>query len=654
MNRVVLAKTKLKNFKGLTFTINLANSHKIYGDNETGKSTLSDAHHWLFTGKNRFGTTKFEPKPLDENNEAIHQVEVSVEETFLVDGSEVVLERIWRENWDTVRGSVNEKLQGHSTEFVINGVPDKTQTEFKEYVRMNIIDLDVKLIPMLTNPFHFNSLGQQEMREKLLDLEDISDQEVLEQNNYDGVDEKLEQFGSGYKDILQKEMRGINKDLKSIPDRIDELNSTLKEEPKKPLGYYKEKVLDIENKIDELKKSQGSNIDNEKIADLRRKKGDLEADIHKIKAEHRDTIQDTINVLQGNINELSDYRAEIKNDIVDVKNEIRVLKGSVADKEDRLEGLRGEFAEVSETEDSKVLDCPQCGFPIKKHHIEGEDNYNQMKAEKLKEINREGKKISGELKKDRKELSKFEDKLEDLEKEKKELEAEIQEKSKKSGRLQKDLKEKKYKEDEDYIELKNKVEKIEAEIEKVKKGDSSEDSYDEEISELKREKEPYEKAIRNIGFNKDIKKKIQARKKELISLKNKYEKKEADLERVERFIRDKAFLLQKKVNDRFEIVRFKLFKEYLNGSIKPTCKCLVNGVPYEGNLNTGNKINGGLDIINTFQKFYGARLPVFVDNAEGVTDLNEINTQIIKLIKPTIDTEEEREYYSELKQRRIS
>ena len=43
-------------------------------------------------------------------------------------------------------------------------------------------------------------------------------------------------------------------------------------------------------------------------------------------------------------------------------------------------------------------------------------------------------------------------------------------------------------------------------------------------------------------------------------------------------------------------------------------------------------INGGIDIINTLSKEYGARAPIFVDNAESVNQLIKTNSQIIRLV----------------------
>src|SRR5699024_6377420 len=53
---------------------------------------------------------------------------------------------------------------------------------------------------------------------------------------------------------------------------------------------------------------------------------------------------------------------------------------------------------------------------------------------------------------------------------------------------------------------------------------------------------------------------------------------------------------------------------------------------YSGGLNNAARINVGLDIINTLSNHYGVQAPIFVDNAESVTKLIDVNSQVISLV----------------------
>ena len=88
--------------------------------------------------------------------------------------------------------------------------------------------------------------------------------------------------------------------------------------------------------------------------------------------------------------------------------------------------------------------------------------------------------------------------------------------------------------------------------------------------------------------------------------------------------------VERRVNSKFAFVRFRMSEPQLNGGEIPTCVATVNGVKY-ADLNNAMKINAGLDIINTLCRFHGVTAPIFIDNAEGVNKIFEVDSQLIKL-----------------------
>ena len=76
-----------------------------------------------------------------------------------------------------------------------------------------------------------------------------------------------------------------------------------------------------------------------------------------------------------------------------------------------------------------------------------------------------------------------------------------------------------------------------------------------------------------------------------------------------------------------------MFSDQINGGLKETCECTVNGVPYSS-LNNGHRIIAGLDIIRSLSELYGVSAPVFADNSESINKYNfpDMDTQIIHLI----------------------
>ena len=90
---------------------------------------------------------------------------------------------------------------------------------------------------------------------------------------------------------------------------------------------------------------------------------------------------------------------------------------------------------------------------------------------------------------------------------------------------------------------------------------------------------------------------------------------------LESFTKDKMERISSEINSHFDGVNFRLFELQINGGLKETCECTVDGVPY-ASLNSGHRIVAGLQIIKALQKIYGQSAPIFLDNAESINDYN--------------------------------
>lgn len=116
------------------------------------------------------------------------------------------------------------------------------------------------------------------------------------------------------------------------------------------------------------------------------------------------------------------------------------------------------------------------------------------------------------------------------------------------------------------------------------------------------------------------------------------ERTEKALERVdcllnlaECFVHYKASLAEEQVNRLFRLARFRLFRVCGNGTLEERCDVTCGGVPYPG-LNQGMRVNVGIDLINSLGRYYGVRVPLFLDNAEGVVHPESCESQLIRLM----------------------
>lgn len=126
--------------------------------------------------------------------------------------------------------------------------------------------------------------------------------------------------------------------------------------------------------------------------------------------------------------------------------------------------------------------------------------------------------------------------------------------------------------------------------------------------------------------------------KRIGELREAQKKAETELEQIdatiwamETFVRWKTRFIEDSINGLFRLVTFRLFRELASGGLEERCDVVVDGVPYAA-INNGARINAGLDIISRLGEHYGVRVPLFIDNAESVTRLEDAGTQVIRLV----------------------
>jgi len=106
----------------------------------------------------------------------------------------------------------------------------------------------------------------------------------------------------------------------------------------------------------------------------------------------------------------------------------------------------------------------------------------------------------------------------------------------------------------------------------------------------------------------------------------------------EEYLRYKVSYVENTINSKFQLTRWKLYAEQVNGGLNDCCEATYDGVPYTA-LNNGMRINIGVDVIAAISAYCGLRVPLVVDNAESVTSMRNIDTQVIRLVVSEKDKE---------------
>lgn len=621
-----LSEIMLNNFKGIKF-INFefdGNDASIYGDNATGKTTIFDSLCWLLFGKDSLDRADFEIKTL-VNGEPLHNVNHEVEATFSNDdGTGFTLKRIYREKYSNPRGG-ETKLTGHTTDYFINEVPVK-EKEYKAFIN-NMINEDV--FKLITNPLYFNEQYSWQNRRKLL-LEmcgDVDDESVI--NSRDDL-KRLAQLLNGHtveeqKKIVAAKKTAINKELDMIPIRIDE---AVRNKPEIVSDKTKltQDIQVILNGIDELEKEKAI-INNgfeatEKQSKMREINRQLEARRSEVLSDYKKDKRALRSNYELSLMQLKSLEAE-RDRYYDRHND---LNRDIDLENKRIEKLQDEFDSFN-NQKFDTVNCPTCGQPYPdEKRAELETIFNTQKSTNLEEWQKliDSAKAMKQSYMEQQDImavkvdgltNQIVDKQKEYDSQFKEYE-EQQEPNIDDDPAYKDLKAELF-----ILELDD---GNEADDDKLLKIDT-------ELKELKSKKLALETELNKFKMVADIDTRIaelETQQRKLAEEKNLLDETSF---LIDEFVKTKVDLLEQSINSHFEYARFKMFNVLVNGSIEECCETTYKGVPYRS-MNNAARMNVGLDIINALTKFYNVTAPVFIDNAEAVTDFIKCNSQTIKLV----------------------
>lgn len=646
---------KILNFKGISeLLVNFdGKNFSVYGANGIGKTTLVDAFCWCLWGKDSRNQADFDIKPIVDGvpmSKAEHIVEL-----ILQNGEqEISFERTFIEKWTKPRGALEFEFKGHETKYKVNAEP-LTLRQYNEVVATLI---DSKTFALLSNPLFFNeNLKWEERRELLMKLAgDISVADIVKNNS------KLAELASwseseiaSRKKIADSQASKIRKDIADIPVRISELQRTLpKQDEIMCASDYKDaryrlSVLeqDIRNlALERGKISSKSFNENEELQTLRAELASAQYEQHRQSYEKSLGLQKRMDNAFAVVDKHTQRLRELTNDKNEVNKKLvtaQLHKEALLRQYHELKGKEFPKAEILEV-------CPICQQPVPVEKVEKarqtyESNrkaFNLDKSKKLTEIVAEGEENN-------KLLAKYQDE-----------EQTIQQMIDKQQELV-DLSTEQYLESKRALDnaasaslfdtptiigLKDKIaeltnnmltakgafyDKIQEQLSVI---DAEMNDKQKEVSDIMASTAKYENSIK-------VRNRIDELLEEERVLNETHEQHRIMSWKCEQYLLAKINYINSLIINKFNIANFVLFRKNIsNDGIEQCCDTLVNDIPYKS-INDAARINVGMDIISTLIDYYGVSVPIFVDNAESVTDLNMINgkTQIIRLVVSREDSQ---------------
>lgn len=641
MQLISLTLENFKCYEHMEFRFDGRNA-SIYGDNGTGKTSIYDALTWLLFGKDSQGRTGFEIKPLftqgeHEGKVKDHAAVTSVETALLVDGGERRLKRCYYEVWSKKRGSSEAAFDGHVSEYYIDDVPVK-KGEFAARVGEIISEDRFRLLTSIT--WFAGALSWQKRREVLFDLAGVGDdREIMATDNrFDALAQAMGAYGlEDYKKMLAARRRGLNGARDDIPARLDELGKTAEELSKTDFTALEREREGAKNARDALHAEIEASYRDSEAEKLDGELFETRTALQKLEA---------ANAAWRESQKKPDSTAEldgIRRKLANLDAAARRRAGDGKYLEDRAKSLETEITACRESWDRINAEqfrgqlCPTCGQKLPENMLQKAMERFEWDKQKRKDATVEQSKLD----KDR--LAGVRTDIEALERQ---AEADNQERD----RLEKCLH--------------DLAEAPAPEINDLPNYDTDRASLEHQIEDLKGRLESRANAavLRRKGLQEDVRRceaeldrlagelskraHLESVRGRMEQLRAQAAQAAAELEELDKmldligeFTRYKVKFVEESINRRFELVKFRLFREQINGGVEDCCDVTVGGVPYDGGLNNGARINAGVDIINALSRHYDAQVPLFVDNAESVTRLERAGTQVIRLVVSEGDKE---------------
>lgn len=633
MKSIVIREIRLLNFKGIReMSIEFDPSETtLRGANGSGKTTVFDAFTWLLFGKDSSDRKDFNLKTLDDSGRAIEKLPHEVEATIIVGGDVVKLRKCFIEKWVKKRGSMTEEFDGHKTEQYVNDVP----CSVSEYARkINELFVTEDIFKLITSPTYFLSQRKEFKRDMLFRMAgNVTDEDVAQARPEfrELLDRLTGKTLEEYKREVAAKKKRIKADMENIPARIDERKRDMPEaedwaQLETEIQARRKVIVEVENAI--LDRSKAYNAVTARRQELARQLTDCETAKAVREGEIKVEVERGYHEQMAQRNHLISRLSQLQNERKMLVERRETVTQRLQQYQSERETLLSEFYGLRDGKlpvfnDSDFV-CPTCHRPFDATDIEAKKQ--EVRDNMIAENKRRGIETKAKIERTTSEEKELGDRIFAIDEEIAQIRANalyINEPQKPAADLQLET-------DKDIIKWTNKITDLRNQL--------AEEVTTPDTSDLQEQKRENEQAIRELESRLAKRDTIAATRKRIEELESSYKTMSDELTELEgteftiaAFGKAKIEQVESRINGLFRIVRWKMYEQQINGGEVETCDAMIDGVPYS-DLNTAGKINAGLDIIRAIQRSEDIAAPVFIDNRESVTDVEDMECQIINLV----------------------
>ena len=643
MKKIEVRKIRLTDFKGQSEKkIGFGHRTVVSGKNGCGKTTLADAHMWVFCDKDYSLKSNPDIRP-DDGRECLPRVDIDL----LIDGKPVSVAKFQKRTESKPKDGKPGKV-ALSNKYEINGVP-KAERDFKADLKERGFDFDNFL--MLSHMEIFTDLKDADARKILFSMSDGAGKSDLEIAKTVPDCAELMPLLETYKADEIKAMNSATlkkaeEQLKAIPNQIIGMEHSKVDADTAELELQKnalqEQISDLEKQITQAGNEKAGEIKAE-LAGLRTKLLEIDSKAKADLLEQKSSVCNKVSTLELDRN----IKTSELNRKTSTLESLRAQKKELLEK---LQNARTQYPKIKDAEwDSSTLEsiesetfkdadtiCPTCGQNLPPEQIEqlksrfeqkkqerinqqlkAEEEWEQDKKRKLDEVIQIGNKASADMKEAHKqeetltsEISKLTDELEQI---KTYLDAE-------NKNLEAIPKEPDFSENAEYQQILASIKEKQQELNSLDNGEEVKKQLSEQLSGKKQELAAVNQRIGEANNNVRIDEQIE----KLQESQKQYAQSKADaqmiLDELKSLSMAKNTALEDAVNKYFDGVKVKLFDTQKNGEVVDACIWYVQDKDGDwkkliGNANTALMMKGKIAIMDGLQKFYGVSYPIFVDCA---------------------------------------
>ena len=606
--------------------------NNIYGENAAGKTSVYDALTWLLFNKDSAGGARPDIKPHHAPAGTMPEVTA----ILTVDGEPIKLRKVLREKWEKPRGSSIARYAGDTRDYYIDDVP-LAENEYKRRIAELIDENRFKLLTdvwAVTSKMHWKDrrtllaeiCGLPEDKQLLATAPQFA--ELTEKVGRRTVDE--------YKSVLMKQRKDMNANLNTLPVRVDECSRMVSELESLDFAAARAESDRLQAERERLQGEIVKLSNNTLAAQARNERDELKNQLSELEVENNAHLASQRVPVEDETPALTAALDRAKHEADRLTRTIAQETDYIASGETRLNYYRARWRAI-DAEPFTADRCPTCGqvFPAERL-AESRAAFAEHQKQRKDALLEDSKMVKQGIAAAKDRLLAAETALKTAQDEVQKAQITLDSYTPPVEITPENLP--------DYDRRKGAILTLIADADKRidrLTGDTEQERrrLETALSAVTAEKLRHDAVLAKEQTLADTRRRIADLQAEQRTAAAEVEQMDRLIAMCEEFTRYRVQAITESVNSKFRLTRWRLFTELVNGGLADCCEPMDrNGSTFDG-TNNAMKINIGMDIIDTLSEFYGVRVPLFVDNAESVTQLQPIGSQVVRLVVSEQDKE---------------